>query len=168
MDFYEVIAKRRSFRVYRPDAVPQEALERMMKAVELAPSACNRQPYKFLIVTSPEVKAAICKACPQRMLPGAPAIVVALGSVQQAWQRPGGESILGVDIGIAMEHLVLAASAEGLGTCWVCAYDMDKVNEAVNAPAGFCAVAISPLGYAAGEASPLQRKPAGEIFEMVK
>ncbi len=167
MDFYEVIRNRRSIRNYKPDPVPEESLARIAEAVALAPSACNRQPYKFLVIRNQAELDAIRTACPQRLLANAPVIVAALGDASSAWKRPGGESILDVDVGIAMEHLVLAAEAENLATCWVCAYDQAKVDAAVGVEAPWTVVALSPLGYAAAPAGAIMRKKTEDIFQIV-
>lgn len=168
MEFYEVVKKRRSIRNYKPDAVPDQVLEHIAEAVALAPSACHRQPVKILAVKDPEVKAKIIAVCPQRFLPEAPVILVAIGDTQTAWQRVGDDhTIIEIDMAIAMEHAVLAATAEGLGTCWVCAYNVENMNEALGLKRPQTALAISPLGYPAREPAPLLRKSIGEVFEIV-
>ena len=168
MEFYDVIGKRRSIRSYKPDAVPDEALRRIGEAVRSAPTACNRQPFKILAVRNPEMRAAICAACPQRFLPEAPVILVALGNPKEAWRRAGDDhSIIEMDLGIVLEHAILAATAEGLASCWVCGYDLKKMNEALKVEAPWSALALASLGYAAAEAAPLQHKPEEDIFEIV-
>ncbi len=167
MDFYEVLARRRSIRNYRPDPIPSEVFERLGTAVASAPSACNRQPWKVLIVTEPALLEAIRSACPQRLLVGAPAIGAVLGNAAEAWKRPEGDSIVSVDAAIVMEHLVLAAAAEGLGSCWVCAYDRKKVDAAFGIAAPWSVYALTPLGYPAMPAAALTKKPLAEIFEVI-
>lgn len=167
MDFYEVVKNRRSIRNYKSDPVPDAALRRIAEAVALAPSACNRQPYRFVVVRNPRMLDAVRAACPQRLFANAPAVVAAVGDVSSAWKRPEGSSILDVDIGIAMEHLVLAAKAEGLDSCWVCAYDREKVDAAFHLEAPWSVVALSPLGYAASPAGAIERKKVEEIFKVL-
>lgn len=166
MEFYEVLKQRRSIRNYRPDPVSREVLEKLSSAVAVAPSANNRQPWKFLAVTDPARLAAIREACPQRLLENAPAIVVVAGNGEEAWRRPEGTSILDIDIGIAMEHLVLAATAEGLGSCWVCAYNLEKMTAALGLEAPWQALALTPLGYPAAPAQEIARKRVRDIFEI--
>ncbi|WP_294504092.1 nitroreductase family protein [uncultured Victivallis sp.] len=168
MDFYEVVSRRRSIRHYADRPVSDESLRRIAHAVSLAPTACNRQAFKIQAVRNPEIRAAICAACPQRFLPEAPVILVALGNAKEAWRRAGDDhSIIEMDLGIVLEHAILAATAEGLASCWVCGYDLKKMNEALKVEAPWSALALAPLGYAATEAAPLQRKPEGEIFEII-
>lgn len=149
MDFYDVISTRRSIRHYSDRPVPDASLDRIAQAVQLAPTACNRQPFRILAVRNPELRAAICRACPQRFLPEAPVILVALGDMKNAWRRVGDDhSIVEIDLGIVFEHAVLAATAEGLSTCWVCAYDRKRMDEALKLGEPWSALAVSPLGYA--------------------
>ncbi len=167
MEFYEVINQRRSIRGYKPDPVPEASLERIGKAVSLAPSACNIQPWSFRIVTNPKLLKAICKCYPAEWLAEAPAIAIALGNIDDCWKRSEGTPIIDIDIGIAMEHLVLAATAEGLGTCWICAYDSKKMNKALNIIHPWSVYALSPLGYPNTEPRELTRKPIEEVFRVL-
>ena len=104
MEFYETIRTRRSCRGYLPDKpVSAEALGRIAEAIDLAPSACNKQPLKFLFVRNPEVRAKIGKVYQPSWLMEAPVIAVVLGCDAEAWHRPEGDSIVPVDAAIAME-----------------------------------------------------------------
>ena len=97
----------------------------------------------------------------------APELIIALGNGKTAWQRDG-ESIHCVDVAIAFEHLVLAATAEGLGTCWICAFDRDNVSQALALSPEWEPVAITPIGYAA-DGTPVrsERKPLKEIVKEI-
>ena len=168
MDFYDVISTRRSIRHYSDRPVPDASLDRIAQAVQLAPTACNRQPFRILAVRNPELRAAICRACPQRFLPEAPVILVALGDMKNAWRRVGDDhSIVEIDLGIVFEHAVLAATAEGLSTCWVCAYDRKRMDEALKLGEPWSALAVSPLGYASEPAAPIEHKPEPALFEII-
>lgn len=170
MEFYETIRTRRSARGYQPEKpVPNESLARIAEAIDLAPSACNRQPVKFLFVRNPELRAKICGVYQAAWLKEAPVIAVVLGCDEKAWHRLEGDSIVPVDAAIAMEHFMLAAAAEGLGTCWICAFrrdEMDKILGVAGSP--WRSVAISPLGYAkAGAVGPLFRKNVQEMVQVI-
>ncbi len=167
MDFYEVLKKRQSIRSYKDDPVPQEALDKIAESLELAPSACNLQPWSFRVVTNEKMKSEICAAYGGKWLSEAPAIIVALGNSETCWKRPEGTPIVEIDIGIAMEHLVLAAAAEGLGTCWICAYNQEEMNRATNIMAPWSVLAISPLGYSNETPEKKQRKLVDEIFKVI-
>ncbi len=168
MEFYEVLQKRRSIRGYHDTPVPESAVANMMEAVRLAPSACNRQPYRFVVVTNPELRNQIADCYPQSWVREAPMLVVACANPEAAWRRLEGEPAADIDVSIAMEHLVLAAAAEGLGTCWVCAFEVARVGGALKLEAPWRAVALTPVGYAKAEPREFQRKPVNELFEVVK
>jgi len=153
MDFYEVIETRRSIRAYRSDLIPDEVLKRVLNAARIAPSGNNRQPWKFVVVKDPALKQALVPALAnQRFVAEAPVIIAACGS--NVHQNRGGymrDLSMLVDVTIAMDHLILAARAEGLGTCWIGAFDNDKVKEVLEIPTEFQVVALTPLGYPRGE-----------------
>jgi nitroreductase len=167
MEFYEVLKKRKSVRAYKSDPVPDEALARMAEALQTAPSACNLQPWSFRLVKNDKIKADICKCYSAPWLAQAPYIIVALANYDECWKRLEGTSIADIDMGIAMEHLVLAAAAENLATCWICAYDIEKLNKALNILSPWSAIAISPLGYANETPQEKKRKPTKEVFKIV-
>ena len=167
MEFYDVLRQRRSIRGYKADPIPQPALDRILEAVRIAPSACNLQPWRFLILTSPARQALACE-CYARgtWLAAAPVIIVALGHTQAAWKRVNGSSAHVIDVSIAMEHLVLAAAAEGLGTCWICAFDQELLRRKLGFAAEWEAVAMTPLGYPNAEPRPFERKVLRDIIEV--
>ena len=165
MEFYEVLRRRRSVRAYVPEAIPEKVLSRLFEAVQLAPSACNNQPVRFLFVTEAETKHRICACYPRAWLAQAPVVVVALGNKDTAWRRFDGTSAHPLDVAIAMEHLVLAAAAEGLGSCWICAFDQEAMRQALRLPECWEAVALTPLGRPAADPGPQGRKPLDEIIE---
>ena len=168
MDFYDAVKARRSVRAYKQDSIPEDSIARIAEAVSLAPSACNLQPFKIILVLDVEVRKRICKVYSRDWLAQAPAIAVAIGDSSSAWKRLEGASIVDVDVAIAMEHFVLAAAAEGLGSCWVCAFDRDAMDSALSLRQPWRSVAVSPVGFAdEGGLRELQRKPIGEVFQIV-
>ena len=169
MDFYEVLKNRRSIRGFDSSkAIPQDSLERIMQAVQCAPSACNRQPWRFEIIFNEELKQKIGSCYPKAWLTEAPAIVVAMADYSTCWNRLEGTPAAEIDLGIAMEHLVLAAAAEGLGTCWICAFEKARMNEVMQVSDPWCVEAITPLGYANSEPRTLNYKSVDQIFKVVK
>lgn len=168
MEFYDVVKNRKSIRAYKNEPIAKDALKRIGEAVNLAPSACNIQPWCFRIILNREIRDGICSCYKNEWLKQAPAIVVAIGNREAAWKRLEGASIIDVDIGIAMEHLVLAATAEGLGTCWVCAYDVSRMNSILGILPPWEVIAISPLGKAAENPEPRKRKPISDVFRIVE
>ena len=170
MEVYEVMRRRRSIREFTPDPIPPAALERICEAVRLAPTACNLQPFKFLLIQSPEKHAAVCD-CYKRgtWLATAPLIVVALGNRETAWKRLDGTPAHVIDTSIALEHLVLAATSEGLVTCWICAFDQDALHQALGLGPEWEVVAMTPVGYPnpAAEPRPFARKSISELFQTI-
>lgn len=165
MEFYEVVRRRRSVRAYRPDPVEEEKLERVLEAARLAPSAANRQPWHFLVVRDAALRARLLEAYSQEWFAAAPAIICACARPSEAWRRGDDKSYADVDVAIAMEHLVLAAAAEGLGTCWIGAFKPDVLREVLALPAELEPVALTPLGYPDQEPHATPRKPLDEIVE---
>jgi nitroreductase len=172
MDVLEAIKTRRSVRQYSPQAIPPEVMERLRQALRYAPSACNIQPWRFILVTDPELRRKVAKAANGQMwMADAPVTVVGCGSPKDAYQHMGGYgSSADVDVAIALDHLTLAAVAEGLGTCWIGAFDEGEVKRLLDVPQQVKVVAMTPLGYPASKnlnypVSEDRRKPAEEVFD---
>ena len=168
MDFYDVLKKRRSMRGYSQEAIPADSLERIMQAVQCAPSACNRQPWRFEIVFNEALRQKIGECYPKPWLLEAPAIVVAMADYSTCWNRLEGTPAAEIDLGIAMEHLVLAAAAENLGTCWICAFEKKRLNEVMQVKEPWSVEAITPLGFSNAAPRELNYKPLEQIFQVIK
>ena len=167
MEFYDVIKTRRSVRSYKPDPIPEEVLNRVLDAARIAPSGSNRQPWKFIVVKDEETKKKLIPACHnQSWIAEAPVIIVACAQ-ELGYNRGGymGSLSMVMDVTIAMTHLILAARAEGLGTCWIGAFNNDELKKVLDIPPEYNVVAITPLGYPKGEAftSSMSRKSLEEI-----
>lgn len=165
MDFYEVVRRRLSIRSYRPDPVPEEVLNRILEAARLAPSAKNLQPWKFIVVKDQTIRNQLVPACRnQQFIAEAPLVICGCALEKQAWQGMGGYwSAAAVDVTIALEHIMLAATAEGLGTCWIGAFLEEEVKKILSIPADVKPIALTPLGYPARASLPRPRKPLSEI-----
>ncbi len=163
MNLYEAINHRRSVRQYKSKPIEPDKLDRLWEAVRLAPSACNLQPWKFLVLNSPAMRKTV-RPILQDWTTKAPLLVIALGNRNLAWRRDG-ESIHAVDVAIAMEHLILAATAEGLGTCWICAFDRRALSQALQLEPEWDPVAVTPLGYPDDPSPRTPRKAASEIVK---
>ena len=171
MDVFEAIRTRRSVRSYAPKPIPQALLEKMQQALRLAPSACNIQPWHFVLVKDAQLRKEVAKAAGgQSWMADAPVTVVACGLADQAYKKMGGYgNSVDIDLAIAMDHLTLAAAAEGLGTCWIGAFREDQVKKVLGIPAGVKVVAMIALGYPAAPdllrpAEESRRKPLADIF----
>ena len=165
MEFYDVIKQRRSVRAYRSTPVEDEKLERVLDAARLAPTAANRQPIQFYVVRKKDVRRRLIQAYAQQWFADAPVIVCACACPSKAWSRMDGRNYADVDATIAMDHLILAATAEGLGTCWIGAFNPERLREVLGIPTELDPVALTPLGYPAAEPAPTPRKPLDEICE---
>ncbi len=159
MDVFEAIRTRRSIRKYRQEPIPDEKLESIFEAARLAPSAGNRQPWRFVVVQDADRKKALAEAANnQTFLRDASAIVAAVGdpAVSARWFEK--------DLMIALEHMVLAATALGYGTCWIGAFDEDAVKRLLKIPARMKIVALLPIGIPDETPAPRPRKELSEIF----
>ncbi len=165
MEFYDVIRSRRSIRAYRSVPVEQEKLERVLEAARLAPSAANRQPLLFYVIRDEETRAALLEAYSQQWFVDAPVILCACHRPGEAWRRTDLKSYADVDLAIAMDHLILAATAEGLGTCWIGAFKPEPVRRILGIPEELEPVAMTPLGYPDEEPAARSRKDLNEIVE---
>lgn len=163
MEFYETVRQRYSCRRYRPDPVEPEKLERLLEAARLAPSAANRQEWRFIIVKEAEKRQRLMKAAQNQTFVGeAPVVIVAAAATNHHVMRCG-EKCYPIDVAIALEHLALAATAEGLGTCWIGAVDADQVREICAIPPEVPIVDLMTLGYPADRQKEKKRLPLAEI-----
>lgn len=177
MNFYNVVESRLSIRKYRSTPVEQEKLDRIFQAVRIAPSACNFQPWRFLIVKSKDMRSRVERALQlgrdgtvntkKAWVMDAPLILIGLGNRKTAWKRYDGTSSHVIDVTIATEHLVLAAANEGLGTCWVCAFDQEAMHTALELDPDWEVVVVSPLGYPEESPEAHGRKAVSEIVEVI-
>jgi len=164
MDLMDVIRSRRSIRKFRADDIAQDDINQIMEAVQLAPSANNLQPWKFILVKNDKKRRLIAQACSgQEFVGEAPLIIVAcaigrggyIGKYMESWP---------IDVTIAMTHLILAAWNKGLGTCWIGDFDEEKMKEICNIPFDVRVVAITPLGYPVKPPQSTSRRPLDRIF----
>ena len=166
MDFYDVIKQRRSIRSFQAAPIPDEAIARIAAAVNAAPSACNIQPVSFKLIRNGALKKALAGCCKQTFPAEAPAILAAVVNPEISWKRTDGFNSAETDAAIAMEHAILAATAEGLGSCWICAFDPVKAAEVLQIPAPCRVAALCPLGYPAAPPGEFVRKEESQIFEV--
>jgi nitroreductase len=149
MDFYEVIKKRRSIRSYDPEKRVEEAvLMRILEAGRLAPSACNYQPWRFLLISSQGMLEKVRPCYPRSWFQQALHILAVAGRRDKAWIRGyDGFNSLHTDLAIAMDHMILAATAEGVATCWICAFEPKALHRVLGLTDAEELLALTPLGY---------------------
>jgi nitroreductase len=141
MDVYEAIHNRKSIRAYAETPVPKETLERILEAGRVAPSAANRQPWHFIVVTDSEKRKVISKGPFAKFVTESPVVIVGCGDTRASpkWYM--------VDVSIALENIVLAATCEGLGTCWIGGFVEEEVKRLLEIPENFKIVALLSVGY---------------------
>ena len=163
MELNEAISKRRSIRAYKADPVADDKLEKVLRAARLAPSAANRQPWRIYVVKDEELRRRLKAAYPQRWFYEAPIILVICSIPSKAWSRRDGKNYADVDATIAFDHLILAAWEEGLGTCWIGAFDPQVVRSVLNLPPEEEPLAMTPLGYPEKVPNPTPRKALEDL-----
>jgi len=167
MDIYEVMRTRRSVRKYASAPIPEEVLNRVLDAARIAPSGNNRQPTRLILATEEARKRELVPYChDQEFVATAPVVVIACGRDLRynrgEWM---GQYSMLVDVSIAVDHLTLAARAEGLGTCWIGSFNGPALKEFLRLPADWEVVALTPLGYPEGDpfTAPQGRIPLDEF-----
>jgi len=163
MDVHELIKTRRSVRAYQDRAIPDDVLKRVLESARWAPSARNAQPWKLVLVRDGERRRRLAKAAREQMfIAQAPLVVVAVALDPERVFTCGVPGYP-VDVAIAADHLSLAATGEGLGTCWIAAFDQEEVAGIIDLPADQKAVVLMPVGYPADEPVERERKPLEEL-----
>lgn len=147
MDVFEAIRERKSVRAYADRDVEEEKLLKVLEAGRLAPSAKNRQEWRFIVVKDLEIRRKLAKACySQRFVEQAPVTVVGCAMYAE-YVMPCGQYAYTVDVSIALSFMMLEATELGLGTCWLGAFHEGEVKEILNIPDAMRVVAVMPLGY---------------------
>jgi nitroreductase len=159
MNVLKAVKSRRSVRKYKPESIPADKLDTIFEAARLAPSAGNRQPWRFVVVQKRSRKKAVAKAAnDQEFISDAAVIVVAVcdSHASPGWCEK--------DTMIALEHMVLAATSMGYGSCWIGAFDEHAIKDLLNIPARMRVVAILPIGVPDEKPRARSRKDFSEIF----
>ena len=164
MKFQELIKKRYSVRAYKPDPVEDDKLARVLEAARIAPTAANRQAFRVIVFRTEDHKSDLRRIYGRDWFVQAPLVLCVCAVPSEAWVRKAdGWNAAEVDATIVMSHIVLAAAAEGLGTCWIAAFDPAAAREVLGIPPEVIPSAFTPLGYAADSALPKKRRPLVEI-----
>jgi nitroreductase len=156
MDAMETIRNRRSIRKYLAKEIPQEVLLQVLEAARLAPSGANRQPFQLIVVTDQEKKKGLVPLCKnQHFVEEASVFIAGIDDPQQKWNR--------VDLAIALDHLTLAAVEHGLGTCWVGAFDPERLAAYLEVPKDKVVTVCLALGYPDESPDARSRKSMDEL-----
>ena len=163
MEFSELIAARYSVRAYKPDPVEPEKLERVLEAARVAPTAVNFQPFQLIVIHTEGREDELNRIYRKDWFVQPPLVIAACGLPDQGWTRRDGRSFLDIDVAIVMDHVILAATNEGLGTCWVGNFDADAAREVLGLPDDVEAIAFTPLGYPDDEPRTKKRRPLSDL-----
>jgi len=171
--FLALAATRRSIRKYKPVPVEREKLDLCLEAARLAPSACNAQPYKFIVLEEPAVRERFCAAAftgiysATRFAAAAPALALVVSETGNlsAWlgNQMQDTNFRLMDMGIAAEHFVLAATEQGLGTCWIGWFDAKAGAKALGLGSGRKIEVLLAVGYPDEAPAPRPRRSTEEF-----
>ncbi len=163
MNFSELATKRYSVRAYKSDPVPDDKLQQVLEAARLAPTAANRQPLQFIVIHTAGKEVELGRIYSRPWFVQAPLVICACGIPEHGWIRRDDRRYLDVDIGIVMDHLILAATDLGLGTCWIAAFDLVAAREVLNLPDDVEPIVFTPLGYPDDQPREKNRKLLDEL-----
>ena len=164
MKVMQAIKSRRSIRAYKDRPIEPEKLQQVLEAARLAPSANNRQDWKFIVVQDKQMRQELVSACHKQKFIGQAAVVIAACSTNPQRMMASGQSAAAVDLAIAVDHMTLAAVELGLGTCWIGAFDAPAVAKLLGVPNNAAVVHVMPLGYPAHSPAAHKAKPANEVI----
>ncbi|MBD3284892.1 nitroreductase [candidate division WOR-3 bacterium] len=164
MQIPKIIRDRRSVRAYRKKDIPQDVLRSVLEAARLAPSANNRQPWKFIVVRDKAKRKALAKAAKEQQFVAEAPVVIASVALEPERLMTCGVSAASVDLSIATDHIQLAAVEHGLGSCWLGAFYQEDVKKILGIPAKYKVIALLSLGYPADQPGIKNRKAIEEII----
>lgn len=166
MSVFDIMKSRRSVRRYQSKNIPDDILVKVLEAARVAPSAKNLQPWKFIIVRDREKRKKLAAASnDQFFMAQAPVVIAACGFLDRCFQHQGNYmKSWSIDVSIALDHLMLKAWDEGLGTCWIGSFREPEVKEILSIPEDVKVLALTPLGYPDEEPIDRGRKELGEII----
>lgn len=180
-DFFEVITTRRSVRRYKPDLVPDALIHKLIDAARWAPTGGNMQPWEFFVIKDQQTKEAIVQTTyigydkktgrPQRWILDAPVIILVGTNIKRTgarYGRFGAEFVASLDVAAAIENMLLAATALGLGSCWIAGFDTPQLNKVLNLPKEIQPLSLITIGYPKKIPAPPPRLSVQEITTYLK
>jgi nitroreductase len=163
MELMEAIRSRRSIRSFEPKPIEPEKLRAVLEAGRLAPSASNRQEWRFVAVTDADKRQQLARIANGQAFVGEAAAVIVACATECQHVMACGQYAYPIDVAIAVDHLTLKAVEEGLGTCWIGAFQEEDVKNLLGIPDHVRVVALLPIGYPARVPGPTYRKELDEI-----
>jgi len=168
MNVHEAIRSRRSIRAYEPRAVPEAALRRVLEAARLAPSAKNRQAWRFIVVRDEPLRRELARAAHDQDFVAEAPVCLAFCATEDEYVMSCGQKAGPVDTSIALAYATLAAVEEGLGTCWLGAFDEPQARKLLGVPAGARVIGLTPLGYPAEQPAARPRRKFEDVVGFEK
>jgi nitroreductase len=166
--FMELVKKRYSVRGFQNKTIEESLLLKILETGSLAPSACNNQPWLFIVIRKDETKKKLTAVYERAWFVTAPVILSLCCDTTQSWRRQDGRNYGDVDIAIAMDHITLAATEAGLGTCWIANFNSHEAMRVLELPDTIEPVVFTPLGYPAIAPVRKKRKSLEEIVHWEK
>jgi nitroreductase len=164
MDFKELMLKRYSVRAYKDQPVEAEKLAQVLEAARMAPTAANRQPFQIVVIDTAGREEELKRIYRHEWFVQAPLVLCVCATPDSGWVRKkDNNNYTDVDAAIVMDHMILAATDLGLGTCWIAAFDPDAAREVLGLPEDVYPVVFTPLGYPADSVGRKTRKPLEEL-----
>lgn len=163
MDFFEVVKDRYSVRGYESTSVEPEKLKAILEAARVAPTASNRQAFRIIVIDTTANRDKLTAIYNREWFTEAPLVVGVCSLPGETWVRGDGKNYSDVDAAIVMDHIVLAATALGLGTCWVAAFDASAAKELLDLDDSLEPVVFTPLGYQHAGNPSRQKKSLEEL-----
>jgi nitroreductase len=165
MQFIELARKRYSVRSYKAEPVEDDKLQLVLQAARLAPTAANRQAFQLVVIPTKNRESELLRIYSRPWFVQAPVVICICAIPNEAWVRVDGKNYGDVDAAIVMDHLVLAATDLGLGTCWIAAFDPVAAREVLGIPEQVDPIAFTPLGYPTGQPPAKKRKNLDDLVK---
>ncbi len=165
MQFIELVRKRYSVRSYKPEPVEDDKLQLVLQAARLAPTAANRQAFRLIVILTKNRESELLRIYNRSWFVQAPVVICICAIPNEAWVRLDGKNYSDVDAAIVMDHLVLAATDLGLGTCWIAAFDPVAAREVLGLPEQVNPIAFTPLGHPADQSPAKKRKNLDDLVK---
>ncbi|WP_329905419.1 nitroreductase family protein [Porphyromonas pogonae] len=163
--YQEILLRRRSIRAFTDKKIGDEIVTSLLEAGQCAPSACNKQPWRFLVVQKPKGRALIQQCYDKEWFTTAQLYIIVIGDHEEAWSRPSGDSV-DIDTSIATTQMMLQAHDLGLASTWVCAFDQDLCKRLFHIPEHQEPISILAVGFPDPDytsKAAYKRKPLSDI-----
>jgi len=165
MEFIALARKRYSVRSYKAELIEDDKLQLALQAAHLAPTAANRQAFRLIVVRTKSRESELLRIYNRPWFVQAPVVICMCAIPDEAWVRSDGKNYSDVDAAIVMDHLVLAATDLGLGTCWIGAFDPVAARQVLGVPQQVAPIAFTPLGYPADQPPAKRRKNLDDLVK---